>query len=138
MKLATLPALVFLTLAISIFNACSNTGTSLTGEWKLISYGDASNPTPAIANVDTSLTFNEGQFGGNVGCNSFGADYTTQGENIHIGSVISTMMFCDATSAQENAVLGIVTDKNLKVSMSGNQLILTTEDGTSVLILEKK
>ena len=66
MKLTTLPALILLTLTMTVFNACSNTGISLTGEWKLVSYGDAANPTPAIAGVDTSINFNEGQFGGNV------------------------------------------------------------------------
>ncbi|MEN9562845.1 MAG: hypothetical protein RIR73_1089 [Chloroflexota bacterium] len=138
MKLAALPALIFLALAMFVFNACSNTATSLTGEWKLISYGDASKPTPAVANVDTSINFNDGKFGGTVGCNSFGADYTSEGSSIHIGSVVSTMMFCEETSAQESAVLGILSDKILKVSMNGNQLTLTTEDGKSVVVLEKK
>jgi len=138
MKLATLPALILLTLAMTVFNACSSAGTSLAGEWELVSYGDASNPTPAIVGVGTSITFNEGQFGGNVGCNSFGADYTSEGSSIHIGSVVSTMMFCEATSAQESAVLGILSDKTLKVSMNGDQLKLLTEDGASVIVLEKK
>jgi heat shock protein HslJ len=138
MKLATLPALIFLTLAMFVFNACSNTVTTLTGEWKLISYGDAANPSPAIAGVDTSITFNDGKFGGTVGCNSFGADYTTEGSSIHIGSVVSTMMFCEETSTQESAVLGILSDKTLNVSVSGDQLKLVTEDGTSVIVLEKK
>ena len=138
MKLATLPALILLTLAMTVFNACSSAGTSLAGEWQLVSYGNASSPTPAIAGVDTSITFNEGQFGGNVGCNSFGADYTSEGSSIHIGSVVSTMMFCEATSAQESAVLGILSDKTLNVSVSGNQLKLVTEDGASVIVLEKK
>jgi heat shock protein HslJ len=138
MKLASFPALVLLSLAMVMFNACSNTGASLTGEWTLVSYGDATNPTPAVADVDTSITFDGGQFGGNVGCNSFGADYTADGDSIHIGSVVSTMMFCEATSAQESAVLGIVSDKTLKVSLNGNQLTLATEDGDSVIVLEKK
>ena len=138
MKLTTLPALIFLALAMFVFNACSNTVTALTGEWKLISYGDASNPSPAIAGVDTSITFNDGKFGGTVGCNSFGADYTTEGSTIHIGSVVSTMMFCEETSAQESAVLGILSDKTLSISVSGDQMKLVTEDGTSVIVLEKK
>lgn len=138
MKLATLPALIFLALAMFVFNACSNTGTTLAGEWKLISYGDATNTTPAIADSETSITFNDGKFGGTVGCNSFGADYTSEGNSIHIGSVVSTMMFCESTSAQESAVLGILSDKTLKVSMNSNRLTLTTEDGISVVVLEKK
>ena len=48
------------------------------------------------------------------------------------------MMFCEETSAQESAVIGIVSDKTLKTSLNGNQLTLSTEDGTSVIVLEKK
>ena len=138
MKLATLPALIMLTLAMVIFNACSTTNTSLTGEWKLVSYEDAAAPTPALPGVDTSISFEEGQFGGTVGCNSFGGDYTLSGDQLSIGSVISTMMFCDQTSAQESAVLAILSDKTMTVSYSGNLLTLSSADGRSVVILEKK
>ncbi|HMV29583.1 MAG TPA: META domain-containing protein, partial [Anaerolineales bacterium] len=61
-----------------------------------------------------------------------------EGSSIHIGSVVSTMMFCEETSAQESAVLGIVSDKTLNVSMNGDRLTLTSEDGKSVIVLEKK
>ena len=138
MKLATLPALIMLTLAMVIFNAFSTTNTSLTGEWKLVSYGDVAAPTPALPGVDTSISFEEGQFGGTVGCNSFGGDYTLNGDQMSIGSVISTMMFCDQTSAQESAVLAILSDKTMTVTYSGNLLTLSSEDGKSVVILEKK
>ena len=138
MKLATLPALIMLTLAMVIFNACSTTNTSLTGEWKLVSYGDVAAPTPALPGVDTSISFEEGQFGGTVGCNSFGGDYTLNGDQMSIGSVISTMMFCDQTSAQESAVLAILSDKTMTVTYSGNLLTMSSVDGKSVVILEKK
>ena len=138
MKLATFPALVLLTLVMVIFNACSNSGTSLEGDWKLVSYGNAANPTSALPNVDTTISFKEGQFGGTVGCNSFGGDYKVNGDQLTIGSIISTMMFCEATSAQESVVLGILSDQTLKFSLSGNQLTLTSQDGSSVVVLEKK
>lgn len=138
MKLATFPALVLLALAMVLFNACSNTAINLSGEWKLVSYGNIANPTPALPNVETSITFNEGQFGGNVGCNSFGGDYAISGDQVTIGSIISTMMFCTETSAQESAVLAILSDKTLKMTMSGNQLTLISVDGASVVVLERK
>ncbi len=118
MKLASLPALIMLTLAMVIFNACSTSSTNLAGEWKLVSYGDAAAPTPALPGVDTSISFEEGQFGGTVGCNSFGGDYTLSGNQMSIGSVISTMMFCDQTSAQDSAVLAILSDKTITVTHS--------------------
>ncbi|MFN8434158.1 MAG: META domain-containing protein [Anaerolineales bacterium] len=138
MKLATLPALVLLSLAMFVFNACSNNSTTLTGEWKLVSYGDATNITPAVANAETSINFNDGTFGGTVGCNSFGGDYTLSGDQMSISSVISTMMFCEQTSTQESAVLAILSDKTMTVTQSGNQLKLYSADGRSVVILEKK
>lgn len=138
MKLATLPALIMLTFAMVIFNACSTTSASLAGEWKLVSYGDSASPTPALPGVDTSISFEEDQFGGTVGCNSFGGAYTLSGSQMSTGSTISTMMFCDQTSAQESAVLAILSDKTLNIVASGDRLILTTEDGTAVITLEKK
>ncbi len=138
MKLATLPALVLLSLAMFVFNACSN-NTSLTGEWKLVSYGDSAAPTPAVPGVETSISFEEGQFGGTVGCNSFGGDYTLNGDQMSIGSIISTMMFCDQTSAQESAVLAILSDKTMTSLQWKRRLTLSSsEDGKSVIVLEKK
>ena len=138
MKLASLPALIMLTLAMVIFNACSTSSTNLAGEWKLVSYGDAAAPTPALPGVDTSISFEEGQFGGTVGCNSFGGDYTLSGNQMSIGSVISTMMFCDQTSAQESAVLSILSDQNMTITQSGNLLTLSSADGKSIVSFEKK
>lgn len=138
MKLASLPALIMLTLAMVIFNACSTSSTNLAGEWKLVSYGDAAAPTPALPGVDTSISFEEGQFGGTVGCNSFGGDYTLSGNQMSIGSVISTMMFCDQTSAQESAVLSILSDQTMTITQSGNLLTLSSADGKSIVSFEKK
>lgn len=138
MKLATLPALVLLMLAMVIFNACSTASPSLTGEWQLVSYGDSAAPTPALPGVDTSISFEEGHFGGTVGCNSLGGEYTLAGDQLSIGPVISTMMFCEATSAQESAVLGILSEQELKISLTDSQLTLAAADGSSVIILARK
>lgn len=138
MKLATFPALVLLALAMVIFNACSDTGTSLTGEWRLVSYGDTSIPTPALPGVDTSISFNEGQFGGTVGCNSFVGDYKVNDNQLTIGSIISTMMYCDQTSTQENAVLALLSDQTVKFQIEGNNLTLSSMDGSAIIKLERK
>ena len=128
-----------LTLFAVMLSACAGgTSVNLAGEWALVSYGDAAAPTPALPGVDTSITFDEGQFGGTVGCNSFGGDYKINGDQMSIGSVFSTMMFCDQTSTQESAVLAILSDQTMTVTQSGNQLILSSADGKSVVMLEKK
>ena len=105
----------------------------------MISYGDASNPTPALPNGETSINFNEdGTFGGNVGCNSFGADYKVNDDQITFGSIMSTMMFCEETSAQESAVLAILTDKTVSFAISENELTIKSTDGVSVVVLARK
>lgn len=139
MKLATFPALVLLTVVMVIFNACSNGGASLTGEWALVSYGNASNPTPALPNTETSITFDaDGQFGGTVGCNTFGGGYKLSGGQITFEGIVSTLMFCEGTSDQESAMLTILSDKTLNVSFNGTQMTLTSTDGSSVVVLAQK
>lgn len=139
MKLATFPALVLLTLVMVIFNACSDSITSLPGEWELVSYGNAATPTPALPNTDTSVTFSaDGQFGGTVGCNTFGGGYKVNGGQITFEGIVSTLMFCEGTSDQENAMLAILSGKTLNVSFDGNLMTLTSTDGTSVVVLAKK
>lgn len=130
----TLTALMGMMLA-----ACGGATADLSGEWKLVSYGDAANPTPALPDVDTSLSFGEDDtFGGTVGCNSFGADVTREGDTLKFGTTVATMMFCEASMDQETAVLGVLNEGTFSLSLSGNQLTLTSEDGASVIVLERK
>ncbi len=140
MKKSFLFLITLFVLSVLILTACfGRTPASFAGEWALASYGDASNPTPAVPNAETSFNFDEkGQFGGNVGCNSFGAEYKVDGDQIVFGSMVSTMMFCDETSSQESAVLGILSDKTVKYQVDGEQLIITSNDGASVVVLVHK
>ena len=140
MKKTPLLSIMLFVLSILILSACSGgASASVVGEWTLVSYGDASSPTPAVPDVETSINFDEkDKFGGNVGCNSFGSEYTVDGDQIVFGSIISTMMFCDATSAQESAVLSILSDQSVKYQINGEQLTITASDGASVVVLAKK
>lgn len=138
MKISTLPALIFLMTVFS-FAACAQTDANPSGEWRLVSYGDSASPTPAIPGIETSISFgSDGKFGGNVGCNSFGGEYKISGSEIRFGSIISTMMFCEQTSAQESAVLGILSDKTLTFSISSDQMTFISEGGLSVINLTRK
>lgn len=129
---------LLITLAV-LLSACSGNSASLEGEWTLVSYGDASNPTSALPNVETSINFeSDGNFGGTVGCNSFGAGYQINGNQVTFEPAFSTMMFCEGTMEQETAVLNIVSEQTLNFELNGNQLTLTSQDGSSVIVLEKK
>ena len=140
MKKTNLFLMTFFVLSILSLAACSGkVSASVSGEWTLVSYGDASNPAPAVPDVETSISFDEkGQFGGSVGCNSFGSEYKVDGDKITFGSIISTMMFCEETSSQESMVLGILSDKTVNYQVDGDELKITSSDGASVVVLVRK
>ncbi|MBX3035519.1 MAG: META domain-containing protein [Anaerolineales bacterium] len=130
----------FLLIALVVLlSACSGNSVSLEGEWKLVAYGDSSNPTSALPNVETSINFDaDNQVGGNVGCNSFGGEYKLNGNQVTFSGIFSTLMFCEGTMDQETVFLNILSEQTLNFELSGNQLTLTSQDGSSVIVLEKK
>ena len=138
MKRSTLLLTALFVLAVVLI-ACSTSKPDITGDWKLVSYGDAANPTPALADVDTTITFEDRQMGGNVGCNGFGGAYELSGDEITFSGIMSTMMFCEQTSAQEQGVLSVFSDNGaLQIELNGDSLTITSADGASVVNLARK
>ena len=125
--------LLVICLAVS---ACApkETTASLVGTWKLTAYGPAESPTPAVADVEASLTFNEdGTVTGNSGCNGFGGNYTVEGDQITFSEIISTLMACDdPRMAQEEAVHQMLTDA-ASFKIEGSTLTLTNNGMVLVL-----
>ncbi|MCZ2128388.1 MAG: META domain-containing protein [Anaerolineales bacterium] len=129
----------FVILAALTLGACAKSApVNLNGEWKLVSYGDAKNPTLALPDVNAFITFEDGKLNGNVGCNGLGADYSLDGNTLTTSMGFATKMYCQDTMAQEDAVLQIISEATLKVSFDGNKLTLTSADGALVIVLEKK
>jgi heat shock protein HslJ len=115
----------------------SDSPGELVGEWSLVSYGNATNPTLALQDVDAFIQFNiDGTFGGNVGCNSFGGNYTVSSGIISFGSVVSTEIYCDKTMDQEQGVLSVFSQPDLKVQLNNENLTIT--NGMSVINLRKE
>jgi len=117
-------------------SACAGDGpsASLIGFWKLTAYGPAAAPTPAVADAEAGLTFNEdGTVTGNSGCNGLGGDYTVEGDQVTFGQIVSTLMACDdPRMAQEDAVHQVLTD-TATYKIEGNTLTLTNNDMVLVL-----
>ena len=131
--------IVLIVIVVLALAACSPMKPDLSGEWKLISYGNSASPTPALPDVDTSIKFENGQLNGNVGCNGFGGSYEMKGDKVTFGSMMSTLMFCEATDSQEQGVLSVLSDgKDLQVAMNGNTVTITSADGKSVVNLARK
>jgi len=126
-------------LVLLVLTACSGgSSPSIQGQWKLVSYGSSSSQTSAAPDVETSIEFgSDGRMNGNVGCNSFGGDYTVNGAAIKFDSVMSTMMFCEAVAEQESGTLAVL-QKSTTFVLDGNMLIITSADGSSAVVLEQK
>ena len=134
---------LFILAAAALLAACSDgasASASLTGTWKLISYGDPANPTPAVADADTSIVLGEdGTIGGNVGCNSFGGDYKVDRDKLTFGPISSTLMMCadPAIGDQETVVLSTLRE-TVTFVIDGNILTISSPDGGSVVVLARK
>ena len=121
-------------LAVFAVAACtSGSSVDIQGGWELVSY----NQMPAVPDVETSIEFKDGQMSGNVGCNGFGGEYTVAGDTITFGSVMSTMMFCETVADQESTTIAVLQGKSSFV-LDGNMLTITSADGSSSIVLERK
>jgi len=123
----------FIVLFVCIgLNGCTSPFSSIIGEWSLLSYGDTENPTYALPEINTSMTFNTDlTFSGNVGCKIFGGDYrpTTCG-GIQFRNIVSTDMYCEETWEQETAVLGLFSNNvDLQIVWDDNDT-MTFTNGT--------
>lgn len=134
--------ILFLGLLLTLgLAACTAGGSpaSVQGEWKLVSYGSASEQVPAVADVETSIKFDaEGQMGGNVGCNGFGGEYSVEGDTIKLGPVMSTMMFCEGPVGEQEMGTLAVFQESATFVLDGDRLSLTSADGASMIVLERK
>lgn len=125
-------------LAVFALVACAGgSSADIQGQWRLVSYGPVSSQTPAASDVETSIEFKEGQLSGNVGCNGFGGDYTVDGGTITFGPVMATLMFCEAVAGQESGTFAVLQEKTT-FTLDGNTLTITSADGNSSIVLERK
>lgn len=130
---------VFALLALLILSACGGgSSASAEGTWKLVSYGSASNQTPAAADVDTSVEFKDGLVNGNVGCNGFGGNYEVDGDKITFSEVVSTLMFCEGPVGDQEMTTLNVLHETASFALDGDTLTLTSADGSSVIVLARK
>lgn len=132
---------ITLIIAVFLLAACASTpSSSIEGDWKLVSYGEARYPTPALEDVDATISFDsKGQMSGNVGCNGFGGKYEVKDGTLLMSEVMSTMMFCDATSQQEQGVLSVLSSQTgLEYELNGDTLkIKSVLDETAITMTRK-
>ena len=132
--------LLLMLLIGTLLAACAaSTSKELLGDWKLVSYGSTSNPTPAAPNVETSLTLgSDGKVGGSMGCNSFGGDYKAGKGTITFGAIAATEMACEESLMQQEAAIFSIFSGTTSFKVEGNTLTITSTDGNSAAVFAKK
>jgi heat shock protein HslJ len=127
-------------LALLVLSACSGTSSaSIQGEWRLVSFGPGSSQTPAAPDVETSIDFGaDGMLSGNVGCNSFGGEYSVDGDTITFSPITSTLMFCEGPVGDQETVTLNVLFETATFTLEADTLTITSADGESSIVLERK
>ena len=127
-------------LTILVLAACTGgeSPASIQGSWSLVSFGGPAAQVTVDPEIETSIEFDaEGNLHGDVGCNGFGGEYTVDGNTITFGPIMSTMMFCEAVAEQESITLSVLQEK-ATFELDGNTLTVTSADGSTFIVLERK
>lgn len=137
MKKTTILLISLLIATGQILSACASNEAAvvLSGyTWKLVSYGSLANPTPAVPDVKTGMTFGkDGSLNGNVGCNSFGGDYKVKGDQITFGPIMATLMACpEPLMQQESTVFNVLTG-TVNFKIDGELLTIYDASGANAL-----
>jgi heat shock protein HslJ len=111
---------------------CAGIGTFTKGEcpkklegtaWQLLAYTEGSTREVVPEAVIIDIVLEGGKVSGSGGCNRIGGSYTGKGNNLTMGGIVSTKMYCENASKWEDAFL-----KRLNACQSYNIL-----DGNLVL-----
>ena len=129
---------IFTTLLLLALTACSAGAPAPELEgitWELVKL-DEQLP---LADTTITLTFDNGQVGGNSGCNSYGAAYEVDGESLKLGELMSTMMYCQAEGVmdQETTYLLYLSQVRTYAIIDG-ELYLSQADGSQLVFIPQK
>ncbi len=139
MKLTPFIIIRLFFIAGAFLSACGSTrpiesppsirGTS----WTLIQI----NGQPVVENSLPTLSIEENAVGGNASCNSFGGDFSQDGEKVRIGPLFSTMMAClePGYMEQETAYLQAL-EASTGFRMESGELTLVNEEGEALLVFK--
>lgn len=102
--------------------------------WSLESFGPVGSEVPLVEGSAITLVFEDGQAGGNGGCNSYGSDYTVEGDSLSFGLINTTLMACmdNAVTEQEGRYLAALQTAE-SFEMTGDTLTIFYDGGEGAL-----
>ncbi len=121
--------------AMVILAACTSSGELPGTTWRVTSLGDAG----VVADAVITLGFvDDSNVEGETGCNSFFGSYTTDGDNISIGPLASTLAACvpPARAAMEQAYVAAL-ETATTYDIGGDTLTLFGPNGRQLVEAER-
>lgn len=111
------------------------TASNLEGvSWSLDSYLSGEGKTECLLPYsEITALFESGRISGNGGCNSYTGNYVTQGNNITLSGIISTLMFCMDNISNQESVYFLNLENAATYNISGNLLRMMDANGTVIL-----
>jgi heat shock protein HslJ len=109
------------------------------GSWQVSAHRDAGGAlVPSVVGAEPTATFDaQGRITGSTGCNSYGAGYIVDGQELAIGPVATTRSSCaELLAAQEQDFLAALEASARAASLGDTSLLLTDSEGSATLILE--
>ncbi|MEZ4682640.1 MAG: META domain-containing protein [Caldilineaceae bacterium] len=103
--------------------------------WQLTALGTTGAETPVVVDSTVTLQFDaDGQAGGNTGCNSFGGNYTVNGDSLTFSKIISTLVACADADVmnQEQQYLDALNGAE-RYAVDGDELTIWYDNGNSML-----
>ena len=99
-----------------------------TGDWVLVSLGTQAMPADSTKRPTLQLDTGTLHVSGFTGCNRYSGSFIARGDSLAFGPVVSTKMFCEATSELETAFLKAL-GETATYRVSDSELVLRTRDG---------
>ncbi len=101
------------------------------GEWVLLAYGPEGDLIQVPADAGVTLNLAEGSVNGSAGCNHYFGEYTVTGDQVAVGPLGATEMWCEGKMELEDAYLGILSEAtSFNLAEDGSELVLTGPAGT--------
>jgi heat shock protein HslJ len=120
-------------LSIDWLNAPQD-GSQLRGTWTLVEYSARGSPKAVLPGSVISAEFGDDQISGRSGCNLYSADCTVSGDDLAIGPVRATLMYCtdEGIMQQETAYMGFLSEAT-QFSVLDEDLLIFDAQGNEIL-----
>ncbi len=105
--------------------------SSLAGtEWRLVAYGSDDAPQQPLSDASVTMQFTDAQVSGSLSCNSFGGEYTLNGQQITISNIMQTEMGCAEPIMQQEQQIGTALLSATTWAREGDTLRIGYNNGT--------